>query len=67
MKTTTTEPDENLSPDLVLRVVGKPLPKVDSIGKVTGTTAYADDIELSGTLFVKILRSPHPHARVLSV
>ncbi|HEY8882086.1 MAG TPA: xanthine dehydrogenase family protein, partial [Dermatophilaceae bacterium] len=37
------------------------------MGKLTGATAYADDIELPGTLFVKILRSPHPHARVLSI
>jgi 4-hydroxybenzoyl-CoA reductase subunit alpha len=60
-------PDTNPNPDGDLRVVGKPLPRVDAVGKLTGATAYADDIELPGTLFVKILRSPHPHARVLSV
>jgi 4-hydroxybenzoyl-CoA reductase subunit alpha len=67
MTTTTTQPDQALSPDGDLRIVGKPLPRVDAVGKLTGSTAYADDIELPGTLFVKILRSPHPHARVLSV
>jgi len=65
--TLTTQPSENDSSQGDLRIVGKPLPRVDAVGKLTGATAYADDIELPGTLFVKILRSPHPHARVLSV
>ena len=67
MKTMTAEPDGNLRPDGDLRIVGKPLPRVDAVAKLTGATAYADDIELPGTLYVKILRSHHPHARVLSV
>jgi 4-hydroxybenzoyl-CoA reductase subunit alpha len=65
--TMTTQSSANQGPPEDLRVVGKPLPRVDAVGKLTGATAYADDIELPGTLFVKILRSPHPHARVLSV
>src|SRR3989442_105782 len=50
-----------------MRVVGKPLPKVDAAGKVTGRALYADDIALPRTLHCKILRSPHPHARILSI
>lgn len=50
-----------------LRVIGKSLPRVDAVGKLIGLTAYADDIELPGTLFCKLLRSHHPHARVLSI
>ena len=61
MRAMTTEPDGDL------RIVGKPLPRVDAVAKVTGATAYADDIELPGTLYCKLLRSHHPHARVLSV
>jgi 4-hydroxybenzoyl-CoA reductase subunit alpha len=48
-------------------VIGKPLPRVDSVAKVTGRAAYADDILLARTLHCKVLRSPHPHARILSV
>ena len=48
-------------------VVGAPLPKVDAIGKVTGRTLYADDLMLPRMLYGKLLRSPHPHARVLAV
>src|SRR5205807_4468969 len=50
-----------------LRVVGKALPKVDAVAKVTGRAVYADDMLLPRTLHCKILRSPHPHARILSI
>src|SRR5437879_6264317 len=52
---------------IAMRVVGKPLPKVDAVAKVTGRALYADDIALPRTLHCKILRSPHPHARILSI
>ena len=50
-----------------LKVVGKPLPKVDAATKVTGRAVYADDMLPARTLHCKILRSPHPHARILSI
>ena len=34
---------------------------------VTGTNAYAVDVELPGMLYARILRSPYAHARVVSV
>src|SRR6266436_1330333 len=49
------------------RVIGKPLPKVDAVAKVTGRAVYADDMLPSRTLHCRILRSPHPHARILSI
>src|SRR5712691_1920248 len=49
------------------RVVGKPLPKVDGATKVTGRAVYADDMLPARTLHCKILRSPHPHARIVSI
>ncbi|MDQ6922059.1 MAG: aldehyde oxidase, partial [Candidatus Dormibacteraeota bacterium] len=50
-----------------LTVVGRPFPKPDAAEKVTGTSVYADDIQLPRMLHCRILRSPHPHARILSV
>ena len=50
-----------------MRVVGKPLPKVDAAAKVTGRAIYADDMLPPRTLHCKILHSPHPHARILSI
>ena len=48
-------------------VIGKPLPKVDAVSRVNGQALYADDVVLPRTLHCKILRSPHPHARILSI
>jgi 4-hydroxybenzoyl-CoA reductase alpha subunit len=50
-----------------MRVVGKPLPKVDAAAKVTGRAVYADDMLPARTLHCRILRSPHPHARIVSI
>ena len=49
------------------QIVGKRNRKVDSLAKATGEAIYTDDIALPGMLHAKILRSPHAHARVLSV
>jgi CO/xanthine dehydrogenase Mo-binding subunit len=47
--------------------VGKSLQKVDGLPLVTGKPMFVNDIDLPGTLHVKILRSPHAHARILSI
>lgn len=48
-------------------LIGKSLPKIDSYAKVTGAARYADDIKLPRMAFGRILRSPHPHARILRI
>ena len=45
-------------------VIGKPLPKVDAMAKCTGETRYANDMEFPRMAHAKLLRSPHPHARI---
>ena len=40
---------------------------IDSWRKVTGQGPYTDDLKLPGMLVGKILRSPHPHARIRSI
>jgi 4-hydroxybenzoyl-CoA reductase alpha subunit len=47
--------------------VGKRVPRIDGVAKVTGEALYAADLTLPGMLVGKILRSPHAHARVLRV
>ncbi|MFS0728153.1 xanthine dehydrogenase subunit D [Paenibacillus sp. 1P07SE] len=39
----------------------------DGPGKVTGSLKYLTDLELLGMLYGKVLRSAHPHARLLAV
>lgn len=48
-------------------VIGKPLPRVDSWEKATGTAIYGVDVNLPRLLFGKILRSPLPHAGILNI
>jgi 4-hydroxybenzoyl-CoA reductase alpha subunit len=50
-----------------LAVIGKSRRRVDGRAKVTGQTRFADDIVLPRMLHAKLLRSPHPHARIVSV
>ena len=48
-------------------VIGQPLPKIDAWAKVTGDTKYADDLVLPRLAYAKLLRSPHAHARIVSI
>ncbi len=50
-----------------LEVVGKPRRRVDARAKVTGALRFADDLSLPRMLHCKLLRSPHPHAMVVSI
>ena len=50
-----------------LNVVGRPVPRLDGEAKVTGRARYTYDISLPGLLHGRILRSPHPHARILAI
>ncbi|MDP6560478.1 MAG: molybdopterin-dependent oxidoreductase [Candidatus Binatia bacterium] len=43
-------------------VVGKSLPRIDALEKVTGSANYGADLSISGMLHGKVLRSPYPHA-----
>lgn len=47
------------------RVVGRSVPRVDGREKVTGRARYASDGSLPGMAWAKILRSPHPSARIV--
>ena len=48
-------------------VIGRPQRKIEGLAKSTGRAVYTDDIALPGMLHGKILRSPHPHARILAI
>jgi 4-hydroxybenzoyl-CoA reductase subunit alpha len=50
-----------------LRVIGVSRRRVDARAKVTGQTRFADDISLPRMAHCKLLRSPHPHARIREI
>lgn len=49
------------------RVVGQAAPRGDAVERVTGKAVYGSDLTLPGTLYGKMLRSPHAHARIKSI
>ena len=53
--------------DREFSVIGTRMRRVDGVAKATGGAVYTDDIALPGMLHAKILRSPHPHARIVSI
>ena len=50
-----------------LLVVGKDVPRTDAVPKVTGAAQYVADLNFPGMLHAAVLRSPHPHARIVAV
>ena len=49
------------------KVIGTRPIRHDGVDKVTGRALYSNDIHLPGMLHGMILRSPHAHARILSI
>ena len=49
------------------KAVGKSLGAPAGPQVVTGTARYTFDVEVPGLLHMKLLRSPHPHARIVSI
>ncbi len=50
-----------------LKTLGHPTPRIDAVERVTGKGRYTRDVVLPGMLFARILRSPHPHARIRAI
>src|ERR1700676_3575627 len=50
-----------------LKTVGHPTHRIDAELRVTGTATYTGDLKLPGMLYARVLRSPHPHARITRV
>src|SRR5215472_12531145 len=50
-----------------LRVVGTRPIRPDGVDKVTGRANFGADMKMPGMLWGKIKRSPHAHARILSI
>ena len=47
--------------------VGKSVPRIDALSKVTGEAIYTADVNLPGMLYGLAKRSPHPHARIARI
>jgi CO/xanthine dehydrogenase Mo-binding subunit len=47
--------------------IGEPALRVDAYAKATGAQVYPSDFVMDDMVFVRVFRSPHPHARILSI
>ena len=48
-------------------IVGKAMPYIDGVARVTGRIEYVLNMELAGMLHAKVLRSPYPHAEIVKI
>ena len=48
-------------------IVGQSALRLDTLNEITGVARYAGDLKMPGMLYAKVLRSPHHHARILSI
>jgi CO/xanthine dehydrogenase Mo-binding subunit len=49
------------------KYVGKAVPRVDGVEKVTGEAEYVQDMKLPGMLYAKLKTSIHAHARIKNI
>ena len=57
----------NTSPRLDLAAVGQPIRRKEDIRLLTGQGRFSDDFCLPGQVYAAMVRSPHPHARIVAI
>jgi nicotinate dehydrogenase subunit B len=61
------EPQSKLVDPASHKVMGRPLPRIDIPGKVTGGVSYVQDLRLPGMVHARVVRPPSYGARLKSV
>ncbi|HZC55400.1 MAG TPA: xanthine dehydrogenase family protein molybdopterin-binding subunit [Xanthobacteraceae bacterium] len=51
----------------IFKAVGKPVPRNEDQRLITGKGRFSDDFSLPGQVWAAMVRSPHPHARIVSI
>ena len=60
--------DDKTRPDETgYRFIGKPMPRKEDARLITGKGRFTDDFNLDGQAFAMMVRSPHPHARIVAI
>jgi xanthine dehydrogenase molybdenum-binding subunit len=50
-----------------LTIVGVATPRIDAVERASGKATYTGDVSLPGMLYARVLRSPHPHAKIVKI
>jgi carbon-monoxide dehydrogenase large subunit len=53
--------------DAHYKFIGKPIPRTEDARLITGKGRFSDDFRMDGQAFAAMVRSPHPHARILAI
>ena len=64
---TTREAIADIATEIRPGTIGTSSPRPDGAPKVTGEFAYSSDLHAEGMLWAATVRSPHPHARIMSI
>jgi len=59
--------NDETAPQRPYRFIGKPLPRKEDERLVTGKGRFTDDFNLDGQVYAALVRSPHPHARIVAI
>src|ERR1700757_5201829 len=60
-------PDGSSISERAFKAIGKPVRRSEDLRLLTGKGRYADDFNMPGQAWAAMVRSPYPHARILSV
>ena len=53
--------------DISFGAIGKPLQRKEDARLLTGRGRFSDDFSVDGETHAAIVRSPHPHARIVGI
>jgi carbon-monoxide dehydrogenase large subunit len=53
--------------DSNFRYIGRPIPRTEDARLITGKGQFCDDFNYPGQTYAVMVRSPHPHARIVSI
>jgi carbon-monoxide dehydrogenase large subunit len=59
--------NDETAPRRPYRFIGKPLPRKEDERLVIGKGRFTDDFNLDGQVHAAMVRSPHPHARIVAI
>lgn len=58
---------DSLEPPSAGNIIGDEVPRRDALAKATGATLFADDIPIDNCTHMKVVRSPHHHAKIVAI
>ncbi|MBV8754202.1 MAG: xanthine dehydrogenase family protein molybdopterin-binding subunit [Hyphomicrobiales bacterium] len=54
-------------PEIAFAAIGRPLRRKEDLRLITGAGQFSDDFSLDGQVYAVMVRSPHPHARIVAI